>query len=614
MKVSLLRILVITLLFPVMLCAAEDSSQRPSAGSRQQGKVARVVIDAGHGGIDPGTNFGKVLEKDITLSIALKLGALIERNLPDVQVVYTRTTDVYVKLIERSNIANKFNADLFISIHVNASDKNPEATGTSTFVMGYDKSGANLNLAMKENEVIKYEANFETTYEGFKADDPASYIIFQLMQFANQDQSMMLAETIQKHYAKDIPMRDRGAFHEGFLVLWRTTMPSVLTEFGFMTNKSDRAYISTDKAQNAAARSLFNAFSEYKSRVEGRSSMVQLQVQQEPAAPVQGAQSSQSGQQAQTQASNQGAGQNISVRNTQQGTTTGQSTSQGTVSTHVVSQRNTGTQAASQGAQVSASGQTPPPKPPDPIAIIDNAFAGKGGDNSQQGSVQGEYSQAKIRTTLPDISSFFPDEDKKQSGQAGVQAAGNSAQQGTAAQGGGQVSQPVAPTSQGQRPSGVMKGTITGQTGQQVVAQASAGGQQTQQQTQQAASQQQGQQQAYGHGQTSQGTGSGNVQATQRTETPPSSIVYYVQVSALKSPKNINSADFKSYRGKVAEKYVPGGSYGYKYVLGGGSSYDEASKLLGQARREFPDAFMIAFDGDEQIAATEARKRQRAGK
>ncbi len=601
MKVSLLRILVITLLFPVMLCSAGDSSQRPSAGSRQQGKVARVVIDAGHGGIDPGTNFGKVLEKDITLSIALKLGALIERNLPDVQVVYTRTTDVYVKLIERSNIANKFNADLFISIHVNASDKNPEATGTSTFVMGYDKSGANLNLAMKENEVIKYEANFETTYEGFKADDPASYIIFQLMQFANQDQSMMLAEIIQKHYAKDIPLRDRGAFHEGFLVLWRTTMPSVLTEFGFMTNKGDRAYVSSEKGQNAAARSLFNAFSEYKSRVEGRSSMVQLQVQQEQPVPVQGSQTSQSGQQVwqagqETQA--QGAGQNT-ARTTQQGAMTGQSTSQHTAATHLVSQGNTGAQSASQGTQVSVSGQTPPPKPPDPIAVIDNAFAGKGGDNSQQGSVQGEYSQAKIRTTLPDISSFFSEEDKKQSGQTGVQSTGASAQQGAATQGSGQVTQPAAPASQGQRPSGVMKGTLTDQAGRQSANHSSGGQQATDQQS---------------YSQEEVSFRSGTTQSTPKTETPPSSIIYYVQVSALKSPKSINSPDFKSYRGKVAEKYVPGGSYGYKYLLGGGSSYDEAARLLTQARREFPDAFMIAFDGDEQIAATEARKRQRAGR
>jgi len=372
-------------------------------------------------------------------------------------------------------------------------------------------------------------------------------------------------------------------------------MPSVLTEFGFMTNRNDRAYVSTEKAQNDAARSLFNAFSEYKSRVEGRSSMVQLQVQEEASRPVQGAgtQASQTGQpvrQTAQQTTSTGTGQNLSqsvVGNTGQGTSSGQRISQST-----------------------ASGQTPP-KPPDPIAVIDNAFSGKEGEgnsrqSSQQGSVQGEYSQAKIRTTLPDISSFFPDENKKEAGQdrTGSQSGSASGQQG------GSVTQPTAPTSQGQRPSGVMKGTIAGQGGSQQAAaqtQAGAGGQNVAQPV--------GGNTSHGPGQTSTGIpASSKTQVAAGNDIPSSSIVYYVQVSALKTPKSTNSADFKSYRGKVQEKYVPGGSYGYKYVLGGGSSYDEAARLLAQARREFPDAFMIAFDGDEQIAATEARKRQKSGR
>lgn len=237
--------------------------------------MSKVVLDPGHGGKDPGCVFNKYYEKDITLSIAQKLGALIEKNCPDVEVVYTRTTDKYVYLVDRGKIANRENADLFISIHINSAT-NSSARGTSTHVMGMSKSSQNLEVAMKENDVIIYEDDYTTKYEGYNPGDPASYIMFSLMQYAYSDQSMMFAGLVQKHFKRDLPMPDRGTSQEPFLVLWRTSMPSVLVEVGFLSNQTDRTYITSNKGQNEAARSLFNAFSEYKSTVEGRTSVVML--------------------------------------------------------------------------------------------------------------------------------------------------------------------------------------------------------------------------------------------------------------------------------------------------------------------------------------------------
>ncbi len=244
-------------------------------GCPAEAKVSKVVLDPGHGGKDPGCVFNKYYEKDVTLSIAQKLGALIKENYPDVEVVYTRTTDKYVYLVDRGKIANRENADLFISIHINSAT-NSSARGTSTHVMGMSKSSQNLEVAMKENDVIIYEDDYTTKYEGYNPGDPASYIMFSLMQYAYSDQSMMFAGLVQKHFKRDLPMPDRGTSQEPFLVLWRTSMPSVLVEVGFLSNQTDRTYITSNKGQNEAARSLFNAFSEYKSTVEGRTSVVML--------------------------------------------------------------------------------------------------------------------------------------------------------------------------------------------------------------------------------------------------------------------------------------------------------------------------------------------------
>jgi len=237
--------------------------------------VCKVVLDPGHGGKDPGCVYRNYYEKDVTLGIAKKLGELIRKNYPDVEVIYTRSTDKYVELAERGKIANRANADLFISIHINAAT-NQNARGTSTHVMGMDKDGKNLEVAMRENDIIIYEDDYTTKYEGYNPGDPASYIMFSLMQYAYKDQSMMFAEIIQKHFKADLPMPDRGTTQEPFLVLWRTSMPSVLTEVGFLSNQTDRSYVTSGKGQSEAARALFNAFSEYKSKVEGRANVVML--------------------------------------------------------------------------------------------------------------------------------------------------------------------------------------------------------------------------------------------------------------------------------------------------------------------------------------------------
>lgn len=275
--------LAVTLSFITVLCAGNNLvAQHAATAGSEQAKIKKVVIDPGHGGKHPGCVYKTYLEKDVTLGIATKLGELIKKNSPGVEVVYTRTTDQYVDLVDRGKIANKANADLFISIHINSST-NQNARGVSTHVMGMDKSNQNLEVAMKENDVIIYEDDYSTKYEGYNPGDPASYIMFSLMQYAYQDQSMMFAQIIQKHFKSDLPMPDRGTTQEPFLVLWRTSMPSVLVEVGFLSNQTDRAYVTTEKGQAEAARSLFNAFSEYKSKVEGRANVVMLKEPQSPA-------------------------------------------------------------------------------------------------------------------------------------------------------------------------------------------------------------------------------------------------------------------------------------------------------------------------------------------
>lgn len=227
-----------------------------------------VVIDAGHGGKDPGCVGSASHEKDIALAIALKLGKAIEENYKDVKVIYTRNTDVFIPLHERAKIANTNKADLFICVHANASTSSA-TFGTETYVMGLHKTNANLGVAKRENASILMEDDYKTHYEGFDPNSDESYIAFSLVQSAHLDQSLSFASKIQERFKK-MGLTDRGVKQAGFLVLYRTTMPSVLIETGFLSNSEDEKYLISEKNQDKMASSIFDAFQEYKKEVDSK--------------------------------------------------------------------------------------------------------------------------------------------------------------------------------------------------------------------------------------------------------------------------------------------------------------------------------------------------------
>jgi N-acetylmuramoyl-L-alanine amidase len=230
-------------------------------------KVDVVVIDAGHGGHDNGTHGRLLKEKDLALSIALKVGNYIEKNIPDVKVIYTRKDDRYLALDERADIANKNKADLFICIHANA-NHNRNAFGTETFVMGLHKDEGNLAIAQRENSVILMDENYEERYEGFNPNSPESYILFTLIQSAYQESSLKFAQKVENQFADRVGRESRGVKQAGFVVLWRTTMPSVLIETGFLTNSTEEKFLSNEEGQNLIASGIYRAFKEYKNEVE----------------------------------------------------------------------------------------------------------------------------------------------------------------------------------------------------------------------------------------------------------------------------------------------------------------------------------------------------------
>ena len=233
-------------------------------------KVSTVVIDPGHGGKDPGALGPNIKEKDVVLAISLKLGKYIEENFEDVKVIYTRDTDVFIPLDERANIANKNKADLFISIHANSLPKS-KAIGTETFVMGISKDARNFEVAKKENSVITLEENYETKYEGFDPTSIESYIIFSVMQKTFQGHSIAFAQMVEEEFELRAKRYSRGVKQDGFWVLWRTTMPSVLIETGFLTNTKDEKFLGTDNGQDILASAIFRAFRNYKNSIEKNS-------------------------------------------------------------------------------------------------------------------------------------------------------------------------------------------------------------------------------------------------------------------------------------------------------------------------------------------------------
>lgn len=225
-----------------------------------------VVIDAGHGGKDPGavSANGRIYEKDVTLRVALMVGEDIQRNHPEVKVLYTRKTDVFVGLNDRARMANKADADLFISIHVNAA-KNQSAKGAETYTLGVEEARTerNLEIAKRENGVILLEDNHEKTYANFNPNSPESYIIFEYMQSEFVKESIHIAQYVQENFANDANRLDRGVRQAGFLVLNATSMPSILVELGYISNAEEAKYLASSTAQQRLSRCISKAFDAY---------------------------------------------------------------------------------------------------------------------------------------------------------------------------------------------------------------------------------------------------------------------------------------------------------------------------------------------------------------
>lgn len=227
-----------------------------------QKKPFTVVIDPGHGGIDPGAPGKRTKEKFVNMNVSKALGDMIKNEFPEVKVIYTRTTDVKIPLARRAAIANEAKADLFISIHSNAS-KSRKARGCETFTLGSGSSAEAKAAAMYENEVIRLEDNFEETYMGFDPKSSESYIIFELIRNHDMEKSIALAEAVQKGMVNSTKLHNRGVSSAGFLVLHKTVMPSILVEVGFISNPTEEKYIASKNGQKALAKGIFNGFASY---------------------------------------------------------------------------------------------------------------------------------------------------------------------------------------------------------------------------------------------------------------------------------------------------------------------------------------------------------------
>ena len=235
-----------------------------SAQKKQKGKEKpfTLVVDPGHGGVDPGALGKSAKEKDINLSVSKLFADMVKEEYPEVKIIFTRTTDVQIPLVQRANIANEANADLFISIHSNAS-KNRSANGCETFTLGAGSSVEAKAAAMYENEVILSEDNFEEIYKGFDPRSSESYIIFELMRGQDMERSAELAQLVQKGMIKNGKLFNRGVSSAGFLVLHRTVMPKILVELGFISNREEEKFLASKEGQRKLAKGIFDGFSEY---------------------------------------------------------------------------------------------------------------------------------------------------------------------------------------------------------------------------------------------------------------------------------------------------------------------------------------------------------------
>ena len=243
----------------LFFCTGNICAQK---GQKGKTKPFTVVIDPGHGGKDPGALGKRAKEKDINLKISKMLAEMIEEKYPEVKIIFTRKTDVQIPLVRRATIANNANADLFISIHSNAS-KNRSARGCETFTLGAGSNAEAKAAAMYENEVILSEENFEEIYKGFDPRSSESYIIFELMRSQDMELSAELAQMVQKGMVKNSKLYNRGVSSAGFLVLHKTVMPKILIEIGFISNREEEKFIASQAGQKKLAKGIFEGFAEY---------------------------------------------------------------------------------------------------------------------------------------------------------------------------------------------------------------------------------------------------------------------------------------------------------------------------------------------------------------
>lgn len=241
-----------------------------AAGMYAANQRFTLVIDAGHGGHDAGALGAKSKEKNINLNVALAFGRYVERNMPDVRVIYTRTTDVFIPLHDRANIANRANADLFISVHTNALPAGKIARGFETYSLGMHRAKDNLDVAMRENSVISMEKGYQQTYQGFDPKSSESYIIFEFIQGKNMERSVEIARSIQNSVCQNANRPDKGVHQAGFLVLRETSMPSCLIELGFITTPDEENLLNDESRIDDIAKAIYEGFAKYKNKYDKR--------------------------------------------------------------------------------------------------------------------------------------------------------------------------------------------------------------------------------------------------------------------------------------------------------------------------------------------------------
>ena len=280
-KIGNVRLKVVFAILMMCLLSGEISAAKPVQNERP----FVVVIDAGHGGTDPGAIGRVAQEKDLNLSVSLLAGQMIKEAYPNVEVVYTRETDVFIPLQKRADFVNKNNANLFICVHTNSSPI-PSARGAETYVLGTDKLDRNLDVAMRENAVIKLESDYQTKYHGFDPNSIDSYIMFELMQNQYLDQSLNYASLLQQEFAR-IKRGDRGVRQAAFWVLLKSACPSVLVEMGFISNPDEEKYLASEAGQTALAKTICDAFGPFYRRATGLKIDTVLRIDEEPVKPVQ---------------------------------------------------------------------------------------------------------------------------------------------------------------------------------------------------------------------------------------------------------------------------------------------------------------------------------------